>query len=217
MLAIVDADYKFMWIDVGANGSGSDSSVFNRTKLKKKFEDGVAGLPAAEPLPGAYKPIPYFLIGDDAFALNTWLMKSYAGRSLSNEEAIFNYRLSSGRQVVENAFGILSHRFRCILKTMEVQPENAKKIVMGCVCLHNLMRIRYSHVQNAALDHMDETQQVIPGTWRSAGELQDMGQTYRNPRTGPAKIQREYLKDYVNSSVGSVAWQDARFRAKPRE
>ena len=103
-----------MWIDVGANGSASDAGVFNRTELKKKFEQGTAGLPIAEPLPGGDTPIPYYLLGDDAFALNTWLMKPYAGRHLSYEEAIFNYRLSSGRHVVENAFGILSHRFHCL-------------------------------------------------------------------------------------------------------
>ena len=31
-----------------------------------------------EPLPGDERPIPYFIIGDNAFALNEWMMKSFA-------------------------------------------------------------------------------------------------------------------------------------------
>ena len=31
-----------------------------------------------EPLPGNERPIPYFIIGDNAFALNEWMMKSFA-------------------------------------------------------------------------------------------------------------------------------------------
>ena len=29
LLALVDADYKFLWVDVGANGSASDAQLFN--------------------------------------------------------------------------------------------------------------------------------------------------------------------------------------------
>lgn len=33
LLAVVDAKYKFLWADVGANGSSSDCGVYNRSAL----------------------------------------------------------------------------------------------------------------------------------------------------------------------------------------
>ncbi len=32
-MALVDAHYKFIWIDVGANGSASDAHIFNSSEL----------------------------------------------------------------------------------------------------------------------------------------------------------------------------------------
>ena len=50
LLALVDADYKFLWLNVGTSGSSSDSQIFNRSKLKRRIENGRLGLPPPEPL-----------------------------------------------------------------------------------------------------------------------------------------------------------------------
>ena len=112
LLALVDADYKFMYIDVGAVGSESDAGVFAHSHINDLFSEARANLPLPEPLPGDPDgmPVEYFMIGDDAFGLRTWMMKPYPNRGLSQKERIFNYRLSRGRRVVENAFGILANR-----------------------------------------------------------------------------------------------------------
>ena len=34
LLALVDADYQFTWVDVGSNGSASDAQIFNQTELR---------------------------------------------------------------------------------------------------------------------------------------------------------------------------------------
>ena len=50
LLALVDADYKFLWVNVGASRSSSDAQIFNRSKLKKRIVNGRLGLPPPEPL-----------------------------------------------------------------------------------------------------------------------------------------------------------------------
>ena len=69
-----------------------------------------SGLPPCEQLPDGDTDIPYFLIGDDAFALKSWMMKPYSKREMTASERIFNYRLSRARRIVENAFDILANR-----------------------------------------------------------------------------------------------------------
>ena len=34
LLAVVDAEYMFIWVHVGSNGSSSDCGIFNRSELK---------------------------------------------------------------------------------------------------------------------------------------------------------------------------------------
>ena len=138
------------------------------------------------------------------------MIKPFAARYLTREERIYNYRCSRARRVVENAFGILVSRFRCLLTTLATTPFNAKKIVKACLCLHNLMRQRFPNLQNADLDGEDDNGQVIPGAWRDAGFLEEMEVAGRAPRQSRAgKEQRIYLKHYYNSEAGSVPWQEA--------
>lgn len=75
-MGLVDADYKFIWVDVGTNGSTSDATVFNKSELKDVIENQNIGFPEAVLLPCDDKNIPYFIVGDDAFPLRTWLIET---------------------------------------------------------------------------------------------------------------------------------------------
>ena len=111
LMAVADANYKFLFVDIGANGSCADSGIFKLTNIYKAVIDGTAGLPGPQPLAKDDSQVPHFFIGDDAFGLRSWMMKPHPSRGLSKEKRIFNYRLSRARRVVENAFGILAQRF----------------------------------------------------------------------------------------------------------
>lgn len=111
LLAVVDSDCKFIYANVGANGASCDAQVFNLSTMKRAFDQKTLHLPPSEPIEGDDHPLPYFMVGDEAFALQSWLMKPFPHRGLTRKERIFNYRLSRARRVVENAFGILANRY----------------------------------------------------------------------------------------------------------
>ena len=115
LLAVVDSDYKFLYIDVGAVGAKADAGIFAQSRLASILEQNQANFPPAEPIPGESTgyPIPYYLLEDNAFVLRDWMMKPFPSRALSLQERIFNYRQSRVRRVVENAFGILANRYSC--------------------------------------------------------------------------------------------------------
>ena len=52
---------------------------------------------------------------------------------------ICNYRLSRARPVSENAFGVMSNRFRCILGNIQLDPDVATEVVLACCVLHNFL------------------------------------------------------------------------------
>ena len=135
LLALVNAEYKFLWVNVGVSGSLSDAQIFNCSKLRRKIENSTLGLPPPESLTPGGPSLQYFLLGDDAFALMPWLLKPYSRRQLTREERLANYRINRGRRVIENAFGILVGKFRVLLATIGQKPKVVRDIVLTCVVL----------------------------------------------------------------------------------
>ncbi|VEN58845.1 unnamed protein product [Callosobruchus maculatus] len=116
LLGLVDAQYRFIYVNVGVNGRVSDGGVFGASLLSKKMRDGSLGLPEPQCLPGRITKVPYVIVADEAFPLLTNLLKPFPQCSLSYENRIFNYRLSRARRLVECGFGILANRWRILLK-----------------------------------------------------------------------------------------------------
>ena len=83
LLALVDVEYRCLWIDCGLSACCSDAQIFNRSLLREKIEDGSLGLSASELLGEERSDLHYFLLGDDAFALMSWMVKPYSRRQLT--------------------------------------------------------------------------------------------------------------------------------------
>jgi hypothetical protein len=79
LLALVDANYRFIAIDVGAYGKNSDGDIFSNSNLGKSLKDNKLQIPPGKQLPGSEEKFPYIIIGDEAFPLSTYLMRPYSG------------------------------------------------------------------------------------------------------------------------------------------
>jgi len=79
-MALVDADYKFLWIDVGYDGSSNDARIYNGSELKEGLENtnNPFHLPEDKLLPADDVPVPYFIIRDNAFSINKTLMNPFS-------------------------------------------------------------------------------------------------------------------------------------------
>ncbi|XP_025986035.2 protein ANTAGONIST OF LIKE HETEROCHROMATIN PROTEIN 1-like [Solenopsis invicta] len=110
LTGVSDAHYRFILIDVGAEGRRSDAGVFANSKIKSRLDANTLNVPPPS-LVGQYE-LPFVLVGDEAYQLSSYLMRPYPKSSQLNlRKRIFNYRLSRARRVVESAFGITAANF----------------------------------------------------------------------------------------------------------
>uniref|UniRef100_A0A2S2NBZ4 Putative nuclease HARBI1 n=1 Tax=Schizaphis graminum TaxID=13262 RepID=A0A2S2NBZ4_SCHGA len=214
LFALVDADYNFLFVDIGCQGRISDGGVFKNSTLHKKIESGNMNLPSPKPLPGRNKNIPYVILADAAFALANNVMKPYSGiHNIGSKERVFNYRLSRARRTVENAFGISSAVFRILRKPLLLEPEKAELVVMAIVHLHNFLRksksSRSIYTPPGTFDSEVEGQ-VIQGSWRQVETPLTSLHNIRNiPRRSPNNAQ-EVREEYANYFLtnGKLPWQN---------
>ncbi|XP_057310584.1 putative nuclease HARBI1 [Hydractinia symbiolongicarpus] len=110
LLAVCDAKYNFILVDVGQYGSNNDCGVLSKSHIGMQLENQSLQIPPPTSLAGCkFDPLPYFLVGDEAFPLKKNMMRPYPGK-LNEPERVYNYRLSRARRVIENAFGLLRAR-----------------------------------------------------------------------------------------------------------
>ena len=210
-MALVDANYRFVYADVGGEGRQSDGGLWQQSKLRKRIEKESVGVPSADKLPGSEKTFPYVIVGDDAFPLGDHLMKPFSRRDLTHPQRVFNYRLSRPRRCSENAFGILASRFRLFLLDINTQPENAIKFVLAGLVLHNFLRERCGnmYIPPGAVDSEDANNQVVPGDRRRVVHIAANLPASRNRNSSAqAKAARLDLAEYFMSAAGSVPWQE---------
>lgn len=212
MMAISDADYKFIFIDAGAFGSEGDGGVFARTCFGKKiYDDELTSLPESTTL-GNFN-IPYYFVADDVFSLRRRVMKPYTTSrthpNLTPEEITFNYRLSRARRCIENAFGIMVTKFAILNSTIRHPPDRVVKILMACTCLHNHLIVERSitYCPPQFADYINENGDLVEGEWRQNIFASNNLDNSHNRETEDEKIIRNILKDYVNSPTGAVPWQ----------
>ena len=209
LMAVVDSNYRFRYVNVGAQGRISDAGVFSECNLTQALNKGKLNLPKPASLTGSEVVTPFVFIADEAFPLGQNLMKPFARRGLALNERIFNYRLSRARRVVENAFGILSGRFRVFKAPIALKTETVRAVVKATVCLHNfLIEQNATNIDDDLIDREDEQTGVVQsGNWHSTGQdgLQSV-KSHSGRAPSDAKYIRQQLSQYFLNE-GAVEWQ----------
>lgn len=140
MQAVADYRYRFIDICIGWPGRVHDARVFANSTLYTKGEHGLL-LPTRPRIINGVE-VPLLLLGDPAYPLLPWLLKPFSDNGrLSEEQVSFNYRLSRARMVIENAFGRLKGRWRCLLKRNDMSINHMPDCIASCVVLHNICEI----------------------------------------------------------------------------
>lgn len=94
-MAISDAKYRFIVVDIGGEGRQSDEGVFRNSLIGNYIESALLKLPNPNPI-GINGPVlPYVLLANEAFPLTNFIMRPYPrSGKLDLSKKVFNYRSS---------------------------------------------------------------------------------------------------------------------------
>ena len=112
---VVDHKYRFTDIYIGWPRSVHDARVLAHSSLYEKAIGDKLLPSSSRSIAG--ESVPLFILGDSAYPLMTWLMKSFPHNCmLSDQQKTYNYRTSRAHIVVENSYGRLKGRWQCLMK-----------------------------------------------------------------------------------------------------
>ena len=97
---IVDDKKRVLWVSYSHKGGSHDSSCLQDTKLYKKLFE----------MNDALLDLGYFILGDSAYALESFLLVPYDSPGSQTAEDDFNFYYSSQRITVECALGEIDLR-----------------------------------------------------------------------------------------------------------
>ncbi|XP_058122889.1 putative nuclease HARBI1 [Anopheles ziemanni] len=125
VLMICDHRKRIRFVDARFKGSNHDSCIFSISPAYAYFEQKWRSGDRM-----------FKLLGDSAYPAKPW-----QGNAAANTpEATFNQRHAKARSVIENAFGVLKGKFRCLLgeRLLRYAPPKCVHIINVCCALHNL-------------------------------------------------------------------------------
>ena len=79
-------------------------------------------------------------------------------------------------------------------------PENAAKVVQGCLTLRNWLCTHLHELQVGEVDKKDDNGNM--GVWRDLVPLDESNQIRGQCVTQEMKLLRDFLNEYYNSDVG---------------
>ena len=209
LLALVDANYKFIFVDIGQYGSNADGVVFQRSEFGRRFLNRDLQVPPPKIIEDTphIGLMPHCIVTDEAFPLRIDLMRPYPrcskNENLPEDKAIFNYRLSRARRIVENTFGILAQCWRLLNRCIQLQEQNVVQVIKACCVLHNFLRDTPAYTDRSTLQVDTQGNVLIP----DGGQILNVAYLRGYHSAKDALQTRELFKDYFVSPQGALPWQ----------
>lgn len=127
--AICDRRKRILWISPGHHGSTHDSTAWQQTKLYDFLER----------IKDKLKENGFFIVGDSAYPLSTYMQVPYPNARPSTSQDSFNFWLSNSRIQIECTFGELIMRFGLFWRTLRFDLTVCLKIIRAASKLHNFL------------------------------------------------------------------------------
>lgn len=192
LLAVCDANYCFLYVDVGSYGKSNDSSIFQESVFYKTLVEGTLSIPDDKPISNVdVTNLPHVFVADDAFGLSKHIMCPYVGKILPHSKRILNYRLSRARRFIECTFGILANKWRIFHRPLNVSLDLANSIVLACCLLHNFVRQRDGY-------RFEDTLHVAP--------FVDLDLVAPRPNMYAKEVRDRFARYFIKE--GKLPWQD---------
>ena len=134
---LVDRKKRILYRSILCRGAEHDASAFKQSSLSKILQEKSNWLRAKG----------YFIIGDSAYALRSYLLTPYDRVSHGTAKDNFNFYHSSSRICVECAFGEIDMRFGILWKPLGFKLKNSIQVIDACLRLHNFI-LSYRESQN---------------------------------------------------------------------
>ena len=197
VMAVVDLNYRFLYIHVGCPGPYNDARVFRISALGTRTSTLFAG----EAVGVQGRMVKPYVIADAGFALKEHVIVPYQGRDLPAIQKDFNHRHSSARMCVEQTFGIFKEWWGYLggmIRQPNVQALTA--VVRACAIMHNMMREAGVDYDPQLVDR-SIPREVVPPVVRDQDGPEEGGATQEALRMA-AKEARDALADNVLAVFG---------------
>jgi hypothetical protein len=208
LMAACDAEYNFTFIDIGAYGKQNDAKTFSDSCFGKQIINNPLRFPTFElTFCGQQHRLSGVFVADDAFPLRNNIMKPYAGHMLLDKKAVFNYRLSRARRVIENTFGIMATKWRIFRKPIIMEPENVDFVIKACCALHNFILKCESASPMSLRRYLNSDCFDTTNNGLNASVLRPIGVARHGNISNEAHLVRDTFSEYFMSEEGRVPWQ----------
>mmetsp|Transcript_4497 Transcript_4497/g.6787 ORF Transcript_4497/g.6787 Transcript_4497/m.6787 type:complete len:430 (-) Transcript_4497:272-1561(-) len=162
LMAIVDADRRFLFYDISCTPSTHDSLAWDSTRLAQRFAAG----DLCER---------FFIFGDNAFVCTRSMITP-------GNDSDFNYFLSELRVNSECAFGEMIRRWGILWRPLEMHFLRRAHVIACCIRLHNFCVDRRLLIEEELMADEDEIE-IQPGRRVRAPRVNRDGQIVENVQT----------------------------------